>query len=171
MTNMEYIQVVQIEKLDKGKRRIRFENGGSCIVYYSEIRGLHLEEGAYISLEMYEHIFHEIVGKRAKKRALHLLEQMDRTEQQLRENLQIGDEITTIGGIMGRIVTIKEDSIIIETGADRVKMRIMRWAVQTNNTATEKLQAEREAAKKAQEEAKQARIEEAKDRKNKKKED
>ncbi len=92
-------------------------------------------------------------------------------EQQLRENLQIGDEITTIGGIMGRIVTIKEDSIIIETGADRVKMRVMRWAVQTNNTATEKLQAEREAAKKAQEEAKQARIEEAKDRKNKKKED
>jgi preprotein translocase subunit YajC len=89
-------------------------------------------------------------------------------EQQLRENLQIGDEITTIGGIMGRIVTIKEDSIIIETGADRVKMRIMRWAVQTNNTATEKLQAEREAAKKAQEEAKQARIEEAKNKKSKK---
>lgn len=92
-------------------------------------------------------------------------------EQQLRENLQIGDEITTIGGIMGRIVTIKEDSIIIETGADRVKMRIMRWAVQTNNTATEKLKAEREAAKKAQDEAKQARIDEAKSRKNKKKED
>lgn len=92
-------------------------------------------------------------------------------EQQLRENLQIGDEITTIGGIMGRIVTIKEDSIIIETGADRVKMRIMRWAVQTNNTATEKLQAEREAAKKAAEEAKQARIEEAKEKKSKKKED
>ncbi len=89
-------------------------------------------------------------------------------EQQLRENLQIGDEITTIGGIMGRIVTIKEDSIIIETGADRVKMRIMRWAVQTNNTATEKLKAEREAAKKAQDEAKQARIEEAKNRKSKK---
>lgn len=92
-------------------------------------------------------------------------------EQQLRENLQIGDEITTIGGIMGRIVTIKEDSIIIETGADRVKMRVMRWAVQTNNTATEKLKAEREAAKAAQDEAKQARIEEAKSRKSKKSED
>ena len=92
-------------------------------------------------------------------------------EQQLRENLQIGDDITTIGGIVGRIVTIKEDSIIIETGADRVKMRIMRWAVQTNNTATEKLQAEREAAKAAQEEAKQARIEEAKNKKAKKDED
>lgn len=92
-------------------------------------------------------------------------------EQQLRENLQIGDEITTIGGIMGRIVTIKEDSIIIETGADRVKMRVMRWAVQTNNTATEKLKAEREAAKAAMEEAKQARIEEAKNKKAKKEDD
>ena len=92
-------------------------------------------------------------------------------DQKLRENLQIGDEITTIGGIVGRIVTIKEDSIIIETGADRVKMRVMRWAVQTNNTATEKLKAEREAAKAAQEEAKQARIEEAKNRKSKKDED
>ena len=92
-------------------------------------------------------------------------------EQQLRENLQIGDDITTIGGIVGRIVTIKEDSIIIETGADRVKMRVMRWAVQTNNTATEKLKAEREAAKAAQEEAKQARIEEAKNKKAKKDED
>ncbi len=85
-------------------------------------------------------------------------------EQALRDNIQIGDEITTIGGIMGRIVTVKEDSIIIETGADRVKMRIMRWAIQTNNTANEKLQAEREAAKKAQEEAKKARVEEAKKR-------
>lgn len=92
-------------------------------------------------------------------------------DQQLRENLQIGDEITTIGGIMGRIVTIKEDSIIIETGADRTKMRLMRWAVQTNNTATEKLKEEREAAKKAAEEAKQARIEEAKNKKNKSMED
>ncbi len=92
-------------------------------------------------------------------------------DQKLRENLQIGDEITTIGGIVGRIVTIKEDSIIIETGADRTKMRLMRWAVQTNNTATEKLKAEREAAKKAAEEAKQARIEEAKNKKNKSSED
>ena len=75
-------------------------------------------------------------------------------EQALRENLQIGDEITTIGGIVGKIVTIKEDSVIIETGADRVRMRVMRWAVQTNNTANAKLQAEREAAKRAREEAK-----------------
>ena len=67
-------------------------------------------------------------------------------EQEMRDSLQVGDEITTIGGIVGRVVTVKEDSLIIETGADRNKMRITRWAVQTNNTANEKLAAEREAA-------------------------
>lgn len=85
------IQIIAFEKLEKGKRRIRFENGESCIVYYSEIRGLHLEEGIYISSETYEKIFSDIVGKRAKKRAMHLLEQMDRTEQQLREKLQLSE--------------------------------------------------------------------------------
>lgn len=48
-------------------------------------------------------------------------------EQEMRDSLQVGDEITTIGGIMGRVVTVKEDSLIIETGADRNKMRIARW--------------------------------------------
>ena len=49
-------------------------------------------------------------------------------EAQMRNNLEIGDEITTIGGIMGRIVAIKddEDAIIIETGSDRVKMKLRR---------------------------------------------
>lgn len=75
-------------------------------------------------------------------------------EQEMRENTQVGDEITTIGGIMGRVVTVKEDSLIIETGADRNKMKIARWAIQTNITANEKIQAEREAAKAAAEKEK-----------------
>ena len=83
-------------------------------------------------------------------------------EAMMRDNLQIGDEVTTIGGIIGRIVTVKEDSIVIETGADRTKMKFARWSIQTNNTATQKAQEEREAAKKAQDESKQARIEAAK---------
>ena len=87
----EQIEVVSFEKLDKGKRRIRFENGEYCIVYYSEIRGMHIEEGGSIAYETYEQIFRDIVGKRAKKRALHLLEQMDRTEQQLREKLKASE--------------------------------------------------------------------------------
>ena len=77
----------------------------------------------------------------------------------MRNNLQIGDEITTIGGINGRVVTVKEDSIVLETGADRTKMKIMRWAIQTNNTANERAESEKaafEAAKAAEKEEKKA---------------
>lgn len=57
-------------------------------------------------------------------------------EQAMRDNLEIGDEITTIGGIMGRVVSIKEetDSFVIETGSDRVKMQFKRWALSTIDT-------------------------------------
>lgn len=47
----------------------------------------------------------------------------------MRNNLQIGDEITTIGGIIGKIVSIKDETCIIETGRDGVRMRILRSAV------------------------------------------
>ena len=73
----------------------------------------------------------------------------------MRDAIQIGDEITTIGGICGRVVTVKEDSLVIETGADRNKMKITRWAIQTNNTAEDRLQAER-AAQAAAKEAEKA---------------
>lgn len=75
-------------------------------------------------------------------------------EQQMRDSIQVGDEITTIGGICGRVVTVKEDSYVIETGADRNKMKITKWAVQANNTANEKMEAERAAARAAAEKAK-----------------
>ena len=82
-------------------------------------------------------------------------------EQSMRDNIQVGDEITTIGGIMGRVVTVKEDSLIIETGADRNKMKIARWAVSQNNTANEKAEAERAAAKEAAEAEKKAKLDAA----------
>lgn len=85
------IQLSQIEKLGKGKYKLHFENGNTIWVYGYEVRDMHLEEGKYISETEYEHIYKDIVGKRAKKRALHLLEQMDRTEQQLREKLMTSD--------------------------------------------------------------------------------
>ena len=88
-------------------------------------------------------------------------------EQEIRESTQVGDEITTIGGIIGRVVTVKEDSLVIETGADRNKMKITRWAIQTNNTANEKIQAEREAAKAA----KESELKEKKEKKSKKEDD
>ncbi len=78
-------------------------------------------------------------------------------EQEMRDSIQIGDEITTIGGIMGRVVTVKEDSIVLESGADRTKMKFSRWAIQTNDTANERLQAEKDAiaaAKQAEKEEK-----------------
>jgi len=91
-------------------------------------------------------------------------------EQTMRESVSVGDEITSIGGIMGRVVTVKEDSIIIETGADRTKIRLLRSAVGINNTAQENAKAEQEAARQAQEEARNERLaESAKKRKKSKK--
>lgn len=45
------------------------------------------------------------------------------------DNLQIGDEISTTGGILGRIVKIKEDIVTIETGSDKGKLKIFKWAI------------------------------------------
>ena len=80
-------------------------------------------------------------------------------EQKLRDSIQIGDDVTTIGGISGRIVTVKEDSVVIETGADRTKVKFMRWAIQTNDTANARMAEEKaalEAAKNAEKEEKNA---------------
>lgn len=94
-------------------------------------------------------------------------EKTAKKEQEIRENTQVGDEITTIGGIVGKVVTVKEDSLIIETGADKNKMKITRWAIQTNVTANEKIKAEREAAKAAALKAKEEKAKEKADKKNK----
>lgn len=50
---------------------------------------------------------------------------------QMRNSLQIGDEITTVGGIIGKIVSIKEETCMIETGRDRTRIRIMKWAIKS----------------------------------------
>ncbi len=49
--------------------------------------------------------------------------------QEMRDALAPGEEITTIGGIIGTVVSVKENSLVIETGADRVRLHITRWAV------------------------------------------
>ena len=77
-------------------------------------------------------------------------------EQEMRSSLEIGDEIITIGGIVGKVVTIREEDIIIETGADRNKMKIQRWAVNTNVTKTEQHKKEVEKAREAAKEKKEA---------------
>lgn len=66
----------------------------------------------------------------------------------MRNSLKVGDKVTTIGGIVGVIVNVKEDKVVIETSADQVRMEIAKWGISSNETAAERAQ---EEAKKAQE--------------------
>lgn len=53
-------------------------------------------------------------------------------EEALRNSVEIGDEITTIGGIVGRVISVKDDeSLVIETSADRTKLQIKKWSIST----------------------------------------
>ena len=54
--------------------------------------------------------------------------------QNMRDSLAVGDEITTIGGITGTICAVKENTIVIETGADRVRIEFTKWAVSSKGT-------------------------------------
>lgn len=69
--------------------------------------------------------------------------------EEMRKALKNGDKITTIGGIVGTIVDVKEDRFVIETSADRVRVELMKWALSSNDSAVER---QKEAQKKAAEE-------------------
>lgn len=60
-------------------------------------------------------------------------------EEAMRKGVRIGDEVTTIGGICGRVLSIKEETetLVIETGIDRDKIRIKRWAIGSVDTIHE----------------------------------
>ena len=58
----------------------------------------------------------------------------------MRNNLQVGDEITTIGGIIGKIISIKEETVLLETSADRTKIRILKSAVRCVDVKAEDAQ-------------------------------
>lgn len=64
--------------------------------------------------------------------------------EEMRNSLSLGDEITTIGGITGKIVQVTEDTITFETGEDRVRIQVKKWAIST----TAKMEAEEAAATK-----------------------
>lgn len=68
--------------------------------------------------------------------------------EEMRNNLKKGDRITTIGGILGRIVMVKDDTIVIETSDDRVRMELTKWAVSTNNTQASENKADKKGGKK-----------------------
>ena len=68
--------------------------------------------------------------------------------EQMRSAVKNGDQITTIGGIVGKVVNVKDDKFVIETGADQVRIEFAKWALSTNETAAA---AAKEEAKKRQE--------------------
>lgn len=86
-------------------------------------------------------IFYLFIIRPQKKR--------DKEDKAMRETLAIGDEIVTIGGIIGIVVRQNEDTIVIETGGDRSKLRVQKTAVRENITAKERMQAEKAAQKAA----------------------
>ena len=79
-------------------------------------------------------IFYFLLIRPQKKR--------DKEVQKMRENIEIADEIVTIGGIIGRVVSIKDD-----TASDHSKIRMARWSIQQNITATERAAQEQQAKK------------------------
>ena len=76
--------------------------------------------------------------------------------EQMRSSVKNGDKITTIGGIVGTVVNVKENNLVIETGSDQVRVEIAKWAMSTNETAAENARAEAKKAQEAKAKAKAA---------------
>ena len=57
----------------------------------------------------------------------------------MRDSLTVGDVITTIGGITGTICTVKENTIVIESGVDRVRIELTKWAVSSKTAQAEEV--------------------------------
>lgn len=81
--------VQELTELPAKKVRVALEGADDLVLYRGEIRKYHIEEGTELPEEVYQDIFYNVIGKRAKKRAMHLLEKMDRTERNLREKLRL----------------------------------------------------------------------------------
>lgn len=83
---MQYI-VTEYKKSGRGRIEFCLNENIRLWLYTTEAKDLSIEEDAELSEEQYQHILHEIIGKRATKRAMHILELQERTEHQLREKL------------------------------------------------------------------------------------
>ena len=57
-----------------------------------------------------------------------------KVEKEMRDNIQIADEVVTVGGIIGRVLSVKDDTVLIETGGDRTRIRVLRTAIAENKT-------------------------------------
>ena len=76
--------------------------------------------------------------------------------EQLRSSVKVGDDIITIGGVVGTVVDVKDDKFVIETSADRVRIEFQKWALSTNETAAKAAEAEKKKAEEAKAKAKAA---------------
>ena len=74
----------------------------------------------------------------------------------MRSALKVGDKITTIGGIIGTVVDVKDDKFVIETSADRVRIELQKWALSTNESGAERAKEEAKKAEEAKAKAKAA---------------
>ena len=76
--------------------------------------------------------------------------------EQMRSSVKTGDKIVTIGGITGTVVNVKDTRIVLETGADQVRIELEKWAISSNETAAEAAKAEAKKAQEAKAKAKAA---------------
>lgn len=88
---MNEITVIKCETVGKGKIRVGFDTGLSCLLYRGEMKSLDICESGTIDAITYQRMIEEVLCKRTRRRAMHLLEQMDRTEAQLRDKLKAGE--------------------------------------------------------------------------------
>lgn len=77
-------------------------------------------------------IFYFLLIRPEKKRSKKMKEMLD--------NLQVADEVVTTGGIIGRVLSVKEDTVLIETGSDRTRLRVLRSCIAENRTVHDDVQ-------------------------------
>ena len=76
--------------------------------------------------------------------------------EEMRAAVKKGDKVVTIGGITGTVVDVKDNKFVLETGADQVRIEFEKWALSSNETATEAKKAEAKKAQEAKAKAKAA---------------
>ena len=78
----------------------------------------------------------------------------EKKDAEMRNNLAVGDEVTTIGGIIGKVVSIKDDTFVLETTKDKTKIRFLKGAVRTVDVKAADLAAQIMESKEAEKEEK-----------------
>ena len=76
--------------------------------------------------------------------------------EEMRSAVKTGDKIVTIGGVIGVVVNVKDDRVVMETGADQVRIELAKWAISSNETAAEAAQAKAKKDAEAKAKAKAA---------------